>query len=86
MVIVGLLGSERVETTVANEGFAVVFISTTDEAGHVLNPSIVFFGRVILVFQEQEIDVMGSVTLRIPRRTHSRFLRRHSKRSRLFRD
>ena len=52
MVIVDLLGLERVKTTVANEGFAVVFISTTDEAGHVLNPGIVFFGRVILVFQE----------------------------------
>ena len=52
MVIVTLPADERVETAVANEGFAVVFISTSDEARHVLNPSIVFFGRVILVFQE----------------------------------
>ena len=51
-------------TTVANEGFAVVFGSVTDEAGHVLNPSIVFFAGVLLIFQEQEIDVMRSVTLR----------------------
>ena len=49
MVVVGLLGSERVKTTVANEGFAVVFISTTDQAGHVLNPGIMLSGRVILV-------------------------------------
>ena len=60
----GLLGSQRVKTTVANERFAVVFISASDEAGHVLNPGIVFFGGVILIFQEQEIDVMGPVTLR----------------------
>ena len=64
MVIVGLLGSERVKTTDANERFMFVFISTTDQAGHVLNPGIMLFAGVILVFQEQEIDVMGSVTLR----------------------
>ena len=63
MVIVDFLGLERVKTTVANEGSAVVFGSAVDEAGHVLNPSIVFSGRVIRVFQEQEIDMMGSVTL-----------------------
>ena len=64
MVIVTLATEERMETTIANERFAVVFISVTDQPGHVLNPGIMLFAGVILAFQEQEIDVMWSVTLR----------------------
>ena len=64
MVVVGLLGLERVKTTVANVCFSDVFGSVGDQPGHVLNPDIMLFAGVILVFQEQEIDVMGSVTLR----------------------
>ena len=52
MVIVTLAADERVKTAVANECCAFVFISAVDEAGHVLNPGIVFSGGVILVFQE----------------------------------
>jgi len=64
VVIVTLAAEERVKTTVANVCFAVVFGSVADQPGHLLNPDIMLFAGVILVFQEQEIDVMGSVTLR----------------------
>jgi len=49
---VSLLVSERVKTTVANVCYAFVFGSVTDQPGHVLNPGIMLFGGVILVFQE----------------------------------
>ena len=52
MVVVGLLGSECVKTTVAYIGFMFVFGSVADQPGHILNPGIMLFAGVILVFQE----------------------------------
>ena len=52
MVVVTLATDEWVETTIANIGFMSMFGSVTDEAGHVLNPGIMLFAGVLLIFQE----------------------------------